>query len=320
MPRTNHWKSLLLFFLSAIPFFQIYAAAPNLEPATWIMQADTTPSYFLFAGLSPNMIIEGQWEINLYNALSTQKLVPALANQEVYRSSSLQQALQVWHNPFRSNRVNVGLGFRFGHQLTDQQEDRSPLRVLGSGDEQSTAFHALTAVGPSVRFIPIRTLPELSIQSSFLFPVAKELITRQALGWDRSAFLLQGAFQQRLNPWLYGFVSTGTTLLFKNDDRMQTTLSVPTALYLAAQIAQSNWYVIPDLSYTTSYNDRFQGSLRHVSSQWLGGLGIQYYPSPSWTFFLLWERSLGMNIVGSTTEFINRSFNQVSLGVRYLTQ
>lgn len=280
---------------------------------------DTVPSYLFFAGLTPSMIGQGQWEFNLYNALSTQKYIPALSKPEVYRGSSLQQALQLWHNPFPSDRVNVGLGLRLGHQLTDLMEDRSPLRVLGGGDESSTAYHGLAAVGPAVRFIPFARLPELSIQSSFLLPIGKDLATRQALGWDRSAFLLQGAFQQQLSPWLYGFVSTGATLLFKNDDRMQSTLSIPTAVYLAGRVAQSKWYVLADLSYVTSYNDRFEGPLRHVFSQWLGGAGLQFYPSNSWTLLLLWERSLGMNNVGSSTEFINGSFNQVSLGVRYLT-
>jgi len=314
----SHYFTILFILLFALRFQEAKASSTVLPVSVQMLPADTLPYYFLFSGLSPAMISQGQWELNLFQALSTQKFHPSMGSQEVNRSTSLQQSLQIWHNPFRSLRFNIGFTFRLGHAMIDQQPDRSPLRVLGKGDEQSLAYHALAAVGPSLRVIPFRNLPEFSLQSSFLLPTAKTLETRQALGWDRSAFQLQAAFQQQLSPWLHGFLSAGTTFLFKNEDRDQSTYIFPAAFYVSARIAQSDWYVLPGLSYSTTYNDRFEGPWRHISSQWFGGLGVQYYPSRKWIFSLQFERSLGRKDVASAVELINRSFNQISLGIRYL--
>ncbi len=304
----------LLLLLAPRPFF----AQPTSDFPPPTSDLDTLPATLLFSNLAAGLIRPGQWEINFFNSLATQKFSTSQDPDKVLRATSLQQIVQLWHNPFRTERLNIGLDVRFGHQLTDAMEDRSPLRVFGSGDDFSTADHALTALGLAARVIPIGTLPELNLQASVLIPVAGDETTRSRLGWDRTTALLQAVFYQQFQPWLYVFVQAGGIAQFKNDDRRQTTYTFPAGLYLVGELSRQRWYVFPSLHYASSYNDTFGGGLRRVNTQWLAGLGVQYYPTTALTLSLQWQKLLHQGPESVATVLDTGSFNGISLGARYV--
>ncbi len=293
----------------------LFSSGPATHFAADTLLGDTlNPGGIFFSNLAPAVINSGEWEFNFFNALSTLKYRDNNDPSGVGRSSRLDQIAQAWHNPFKGNNLNIGLEVRAAHQISDADEGGSPFRALG-GD----AVHALSALGLGVRVKPFRSLPELNIQSSLVFPVAGDELVRQQLGVDRTAWSVQGVFYQQFRPWLYVFAVAGAVTQFKNDTREQTSLTIPAGLYFVAALQQQRWYLIPSLSCAAGYNYvKADNGFNLVNTSFLYGIGVQYRPAPEWSIGLQLDRNIHQGPDNAPDRIIGGSLNQISLGLRYL--
>lgn len=69
----------------------------------------------------------------------------------------------------------------------------SPFAVLGSSEAQSTR-QGLTAIGPQIRFAPVKEWSNFSIQSSFVFAIGDDLKgnnTEPFIDWDGATWWTQ---------------------------------------------------------------------------------------------------------------------------------
>lgn len=250
--------------------------------------AQTTDSLLIITpGLSPTVVEHGQVELNLFNALNTEQSVFEFDTiRETSRYTSLFHVLQVGYGISKTNRWNIGGMFIFGHTRVDQNEDRSPFAVLGSGDADATVFHQAAAIGIFARAIPFRNLPELAVQGTLLFPATRDKLARQYSGYDRTLAQLQLSFYQQFTPLFYLFGSAGGSVLLPNSTRKQTTLLVPIQVYPVLHLGyDSKAYLFASLSYSGQFNKVSPGFLRGNGYRILYGLGGQYYFKPTLSLY-----------------------------------
>lgn len=310
-PKPEPMKATVKFFL-----FLALTATRGLPAfsAGNPLQADTLNPGIVISNLAPVVINGGEWEFNLFNTLSTLKLRDMNDPDGVARSSRLDQIGRVWYNPFQSNFINFGLELRAAHQVLDADETSGPFGVFN--DE---AIHSLGSIGLGARLKPVRTLPEFNIQTSLTFPVEGDAFTRQQLGFDRTAWTVQGVFYQQFQPWLYVFATAGAVYQFRNEDRDQTSLTIPAGLYFVTVLKERKWYLIPSLSYASSLNYiKADSGFTRVRTSFLYGVSVQFLPADAWSIGLSLDRSIKEGPSNAPLRIVKGSYNQISLGVRYL--
>lgn len=116
---------------------------------------------------------KGQWEYKFFNNLYSQtKGYDANGNKIKFNNrgsyfSSINQVL------FGVNsRLNIGLDFWIKSVRIDDTTS-SPFKLL-SFESGSNSRTALSGVGPKIKFMPFKKLSHLSVQTTFLFPIAKD--------------------------------------------------------------------------------------------------------------------------------------------------
>ncbi len=110
-------------------------------------------------------IPKGTFEIKLFNNLYTQQT--GANDVLIDRSNFFTSTLSVFYG--LTNRFNVGINTRY-RQVSNDKLPVSALKVLSEPSRTG-----LTAIGPQIRVAPVPKWENFSIQSSFVFPVGKEL-------------------------------------------------------------------------------------------------------------------------------------------------
>lgn len=116
---------------------------------------------------------KGQWEYKFFNNLYSQtKGYDENGNKVKYNNrgsyfSSINQVL------FGVNsRINLGIDFWIKSVRIDDTTS-SPFKLLSFENSPNTRT-ALSNLGPKIKFQPFKKLSHLSVQSTFLFPIAKD--------------------------------------------------------------------------------------------------------------------------------------------------
>lgn len=114
-------------------------------------------------------ITKGSYEFKIFNNLYSQQTVNngELENRSSFFTTSLSAMYGL------NSRFNIGLFTRF-RKVRNNTLPSSPFSVFGS-DELGSSRAGLTAIGPQVRYAPVPKWENFSIQSSFVFPLGKDL-------------------------------------------------------------------------------------------------------------------------------------------------
>lgn len=116
---------------------------------------------------------KGQWEYKFFNNLYSQtKGYDANGNKVKYnnRGSYFSSINQVLFGV--TSRFNVGLDFWVKSVRIDDTAS-SPFKLLSFENSPNTRT-ALSNIGPKLKFQPFKKLSHLSVQTTFLFPIAKD--------------------------------------------------------------------------------------------------------------------------------------------------
>lgn len=127
-------------------------------------------------------IPQGGMEIKLFNNLYTQND----GRRTTYLTSTFSALYGL------NNRFNIGLTGRYRRVLEDEQL-RSPLQVFSSLSLPN-GRQGITAIGPQIRWAPIRKWEGFSIQSSFTIPIGSQLTGTDSspfIDWDGPTFVTQ---------------------------------------------------------------------------------------------------------------------------------
>lgn len=159
---TYNWK------LNDLKSMQSNNAVTPFDPSDALVKRTSTQDF------TPSVLYtKGQWEYKFFNNLYTQTAgfdengsKQKYNNRGSYFSSINQVLIGV------NSRFNIGLDFWVKSVRIDDVSS-SPFKLLQFETSNNTRT-ALTNIGPKVKFQPFKKLSHLSVQSTFLIPIASD--------------------------------------------------------------------------------------------------------------------------------------------------
>jgi len=295
----------------------------NAQDSSALPTLDSLPRLFL-AGLSPVILQKDGIEVNNFNPLTSfwlavQETPPELAGAQItnrYRYSLFESYWRVSYGFSYSKRWDLGAEFRFSRRRLDDDANSSPLKVFSSDDPGSITYQGLSMVGARVRFMPFRSVPELTLQSALTFPVAKEEV-QKGLALDRTQFDLGATYYKNLNKRTYYFLQTNWLVRFANSDNDRSTHQFSASAFLVESLFNHRVYLYPGLTYAGNFQKFPDGSFNQISYQILGGLGVQYQPVRFFSASLYAQIPFTLESGSSTTEWVRESYSSWTLGLLF---
>ena len=142
---------------------------------------------------SPSILLpHQQFELRSYFNLYSQNTVNVDGNRVplAERQSFLTSFLQMSYGIDKARRWNVGIDLWFQAARYDDDRESSALRVL-SREGASYQRAELSYLAPRLRWVPVATLPTLSLQSTVLLPIVPNPENPRFLTHDRTSWWAQ---------------------------------------------------------------------------------------------------------------------------------
>ena len=159
---------------------------------------------FGYAGLSQNdtvaqsniqrftpskLVGQGQWDLKWFNNLYTQTESTFTEGEEP-RQTFFTSTLEAYTGVGKNKRWNIGAIFEFRSNVV---AGRDALDVFKFDGEEGTARSGFTSIAPSVKFVPIRSVNNFSIQSSLFIPLVDNEV-ENGVFLDQNGFIWQNRF------------------------------------------------------------------------------------------------------------------------------
>lgn len=139
---------------------------------------------------TPSKLIgQGQVDLKWFNNLYTQTK-STFSDGDEPRETFFTSTLEAYTGVGQNNRWNAGVIFEFRSNVIG---DRGALEVFQFDGEDATARSGFTSIAPSVKFVPIASVSNFSIQSSFFIPLVDNE-TENGVFLDQKGFIWQNRF------------------------------------------------------------------------------------------------------------------------------
>ncbi|MEO9892095.1 hypothetical protein [Aurantibacter sp.] len=132
---------------------------------------------------------KGQWDLKWFNNLYTETK-STFSDNDIPRATFFTATLEAYTGIGQNKRWNVGAIARIRSNTTN---DRPALDVFKFDGEATSARSGLTAIAPSVKFVPIASLSNFSIQSSFFIPLIDNE-TEDGVYLEQNGYVWQNRF------------------------------------------------------------------------------------------------------------------------------
>ncbi|HFA47779.1 MAG TPA: hypothetical protein ENJ95_02030 [Bacteroidetes bacterium] len=309
-----------------LPFFIFIFCFANLPLQAQYNGQEDEGEFFL-GSISPVVLEKDATEINFINSLSSfwiayHEFVPSTISTRIAdrsRFSRFDQLLRVSHGFARSGRWDIGADFRVVHTRLDGEAKSSPFRVLGNNTESGQSNRSLASIGLRTRVMPFEDAPELTLQGSFNYPMAKDPETRRSIGVDRSQVGLMATYFQSFNSDTYYFLQGEWNIFLANGDHDQTTHLSALNGYLVFGLMQKQFFIFPGLTYVNTFQ-RFSsgGGFKRINQQLYGGLGGQWQIGRTLGLSLFLQKPFIFESGSQFSEWVRESYSSVTVGVRVL--
>ena len=124
------------------------------------------------------LLSQGQWDIKFFNNLYTQTESTFTSGTEA-RETYFTSTVDVFTGISANNRFNVGLLLEFRSNVIG---DRDALDVFKFDGESNTARSGFTSFAPAVKFNPIKSVSNFTIQTAFHIPLVDNESENLVLG------------------------------------------------------------------------------------------------------------------------------------------
>ncbi|MEP1094415.1 MAG: DUF547 domain-containing protein [Cyclobacteriaceae bacterium] len=214
---------------SVLPFINRYREE-NLRPDfkisyysyDWALNDSGTPEKEIVTTSTSNLLqftpsqlfAKGQYEINVFNNLYSQTKTRDRRGNEVSfggRASILTSTIQWTYGISKKAKVNVGVDLVLSAGSGGLASGSNHFQLFTSN--KSTSDFAVSAIGPRIKFQPIKKFSFYSVQTGLLIPVAKDLEGVSG----RETFLALNRYLWR-TQFFYDFKLTRTLRLFYEFD------------------------------------------------------------------------------------------------------
>ncbi len=177
---------------------------------------------------------KGVWEANLFHNLYTQATIRDVVGDMVnldQRQTFFNGLYQFTYGVSNSGRLNLGFDVNYNRSFYDSEKG-SALNVLFSDNGDFNRL-ILGSIGPRIRVIPLQAIPNFSIQSTVLFPIAPNQETPSFTGHDRYTWNTQFFYDLKINETWRIFAETGILYRIKRYESQINFFNVPTSLFLS---------------------------------------------------------------------------------------
>jgi hypothetical protein len=278
----------------------------------------------IYTGVSPIVLDKDRVEISLTNSftsfwLAVKKYEPQfdvfrVANR--YRFTRFDQALRVSYGFSKSKRWDLGAELRFAHVRLDDAARSSPFRVFGGDTDSGNTYRGISMVGLRARFMPFGGLPELTLQGTAYFPIARQEDSRRQLDAQRAQAGLLATFYQPFNDRTLYFLQADWQTRFQNNENRTTTHSTSLAGYLVFSLfGEEVWRLFPGCTFAATLQS-YGGGLNKVNQQLLGSLGLLYQPGEQFGAYFNVLAPFILESGSEYVEWVRPSFSAFSLGLR----
>lgn len=173
-------RKYILLLLSV--FFGFTILAQNEDDIKRSIIQEYTPSILLK---------KGQWDIKLFNNLYTEtRATFGGAESDINRNTFFTSTLDIFTGISENRRINLGLLLEFRSNVIG---GRDVLDVFSFDGELGTARSGFTSFAPAIKFNPIKSLGNFTIQSAFHIPLVDNE-TEDGVFLDQNGFIFQNRF------------------------------------------------------------------------------------------------------------------------------
>lgn len=206
---------------------------------------------------TPSILLKkGQWDIKWFNNLYTETkdlFGPNGSKRTVPRNSFFTSSLDIFTGISDSRRVNIGLLLEFRSNVVG---GGSAFDVFSFSGESGVARSGLTSFAPVIKFNPIKSIGNFTIQTAFHIPLIDNE-TEDALFDNNGNQIRNGVFLDQ-----DGYI-------FQN------------RFFYDYNFPSGDWQIFTELN--TEYNFGEQDSFAYNSIRLTPGFFLSYFPSPKFT-------------------------------------
>ncbi|MFS4454764.1 hypothetical protein [Maribacter sp. 2304DJ31-5] len=231
---------------------------------------------------TPSKLVgKGQVDLKWFNNLYTQTKSTFTDGDEP-RQTFFTSTFEFYTGVGQNKRINLGFIARLRSNVVS---DRDALDVFKFDGEEGTARSGLTAIAPSIKFVPIASLSNFSIQSSLFIP----LIDNET---ETGVFLEQDGFVWQ-NRLFYDYTFPG--------DKWQLFTELTSEFNFGKDLVQ-------DANF-----DSIEGSFANNSLNINPGLFLSYFPTSNFTILGLVQHSQRLDLGND----FKQNFTAVGGGVKF---
>ena len=196
-------------------------------------QEDQTETTSNIQTSTPSKLLsKGQWDIKFFNNLYTQNESTFTSGTEA-RETYFTSTVDVFTGLSDSNRFNVGLLLEFRSNVIG---DRDALDVFKFDGETNTARSGFTSFAPAIKFNPIKSVSNFTIQTAFHIPLVDNE-SENGVFLDQKGFTFQNRFfyDYNFNSKWQLFTELNTEYHFgkKEESFANNSLSLTPGLFLS---------------------------------------------------------------------------------------
>ena len=153
-------------------------------------QEDNEPQKSVIQEYTPSKLLsKGQWDIKWFNNLYTQTESTFSEGKEP-RETFFTSTVDVFTGISETSSFNIGLLLEFRSNV---RADRNALDVFKFDGERTTARSGFTSFAPAVKFNPIKSIGNFTIQTAFHIPLVDNE-TEDGVFLDQKGFIFQNRF------------------------------------------------------------------------------------------------------------------------------
>ncbi|MFD1062206.1 hypothetical protein ACFQ1Q_03030 [Winogradskyella litorisediminis] len=221
----------------------IIAAIAIAISFTGFSQEDEESTKSVIQEYTPSILLKkGQWDIKWFNNLYTEtKATFNGVESDIPRNNFFTSSVDIFTGISDNNRLNIGLLLEFRSNAIG---GRDALDVFAFDGESGTARSGFTSFAPAIKFNPIKSVSNFTIQTTFHIP----LIDNES---ENGVFLDQDGF------------------IFQN------------RFFYDYSFAGGDWQLFTELN--TEYNFGEQDSFAYNSLRLTPGVFLSYFPSSKFT-------------------------------------
>lgn len=229
---------------------------------------------------TPSVLLpQGQFEINQFNNLYSQTSIRDNRGTTVdlgQRQSFLTSTFGFYYG---LPKVNIGFEVNINSAKYSSRNSSILSLLSGGGDFSRTV---IGSIGPRVKFVPSSSIKGLSIQSTFLFPVASDLETPRFVAHDRYTWNTQVFLDRAINDKARIFLELAFLYRIKRNSFQQNFFRTPlSAIFSYFPTPKSTIFVstqyAPAFGQLVSGDQEAFGQLRWFT---LVGIGAKYQLTP----------------------------------------